>query len=212
MQVAKIEGRKRDLRGRHANERLRREGLLPAVIYGHKEDPEHVAVPLRDIAYALEHQAHVVELSVDGRAATYLLKDVQYDHLYRTPIHVDLLRVDPNERVHVKVALQFVGTPKGLTADAEFLTSLTDLDVECPALQIPETIRVNVASLDHNQALHVNELSLPEGMKALEDANAVVCLVRTKRAQAEAAPAAEGESSVEPEVISKGKIEEEAGE
>ena len=213
MQVAKMEGRKRELSGRHANDRLRREGLLPAVIYGHKEDPEHVAVPLRDIAFALEHQAHVVELTVDGQASTYLLKDVQYDHLYRTPIHVDLLRVDPNERVSVKVALQFVGTPKGLTADAEMLTSITDLEVECPALQIPESIRVNIASLGHNESLLVKQLTLPDGMKALEDEDAVVCLIRTKRAHAEPTEAeAEGEGSAEPEVISKGKAEDEAGE
>ena len=210
MQVANLKGEPREPGGKHANERLRRRGMIPAVIYGHGETPETVAVSLHDLESALEHMAHVVRLDIDGSGREYLLKDVQYDHLQRTPLHVDLMRVDAAERVHVKVAIELRGTPAGTHHGGVLIQQITDLDIECPLNAIPDTLRVNVAHLDVNQAVHVREIELPEGARALVDLEAIVVAVRYKReaAPVEAAPA-EGEPA-QPEVIGR-VAKEEAG-
>lgn len=212
MQIANMSGETRKAAGKHANERLRRKGLVPAVIYGHGETPETVAVDRHGLEQALHHLRHVVNLDVGGRAQNYLIKDVQYDHLQKTPIHVDLMRVDENERVRVKVALELKGTPEGVREGGVLLQSLTDLEIECKLLEIPETIRVNVADLHLNQAVHVREVELPPGVRALQDPNQIVAAVRHKREEVvAAAPAAEG-AAVEPEVIGRVAKEEPEGE
>lgn len=213
MEMTKIKGQRRPGGGRNANERLRRAGMLPAVIYGHKQEPEHVALPKRDIEFALQAQAHVLELTLDGvKPQPLLIKEVQYDHLYRDPIHLDLMRVDPNERVKVTIPLHFIGTPKGVSDGGEMVTLISDLDVEAPVLAIPEEIRVNVADIAIGGHLYVKDLALPQGVTPAIDKDEQVCLVRTKREVAEAAPTAEGEAPAGPEVIAKGKIDEEGGE
>ncbi len=216
MEIAVIQGEARSAGGRHANERLRGRGLVPAVIYGHGEAPVNVALSLHDTVLALEHMAHVIKLQVGGREEQYLIKDVQYDHLQRKPIHVDLMRVDANERVKVKVPVHLRGRPKGTAEGGTLVHVLTDLEVECLLLQIPDTIRANVAELGLNEALHVKDLELPPNVKVLHNADDIVAIVHPPRAEAveapaEAAPVAEG-AAAEPEIITKGVKEKEEGE
>lgn len=203
MQIASVTGERRTLGGRHANERVRRRGLVPAVIYGHGEPPETVSVSRHDLELALAHAQHVIALQIDGREARYLIKEVQYDHLQKTPIHVDLMRVDAGERVRVKVALELRGVPRGVRAGGVLLQIVGDLDVECGLLEIPEAIRVDISHLELNHSLHVRELELPPGMRALHDPETVVAVVRAKRAEAAAPAPLEVEAPAEPEVIGR---------
>ncbi len=213
MEIATIQGEVRERANRHGNERLRRRGLIPAVIYGHGQAPELVALSLHDTQQALSHSQHVVNLRIDGRVQQYLVKDVQYDHLQHTPIHVDLMRFDVTERVKVKVPLEFRGTAKGTLEGGTLVTVLAELEIECPVLEIPEAIRVRVDHLGMNESLKVRDIEPPAKAKVLHHADDIVAIVHPPRmvepAAAEAAPA-EG-AAAEPEVISKGK-EEAAGE
>lgn len=203
MQIATIKGEKRSVTGKHANERLRRAGQIPGVIYGHKEAPEAIAVSRHDLDIALERLAHVVNLEINGKTTTYLLKDVQYDHLQRKPLHIDLMRVDPNERVRVSIPLHTRGEPKGAGAGTSLVMVLADLHVECPLLAIPDSITVNVAHLEVGDAVHVKELALPAGVTALHQPEDIVCVLRSsKPEEAVAAAPAEG-APAEPEVIGR---------
>ncbi len=214
MEIATVQGEKRELAGHHANDRLRRRGLVPAVIYGHKQAPAYTAVSRHDLELALGHRAHVVKVVVEGKEDQLLLKEVQYDHLQKTPVHVDFMRVDVTERVHVKVALEFRGTPKGCAEGGVLTTLLADLDIECQLLNIPESIRVRVDHIGLHQALHVRDLQLPEGITTKHNADDIVALVQPPRVHAEAAPPVAGEeaTSAEPEIIGKGPKEAEEGE
>ncbi|MGE3181664.1 MAG: 50S ribosomal protein L25 [Phycisphaerae bacterium] len=212
MHSSKIQAEPREPGSRNANRRLRESGMLPAVIYGHNETPEHVAVSRHDLDLALEHQAHVVELVMGETSTQYLIKDVQYDHLYKNPQHMDLLRVDANERVEVKVALHFIGTPKGVGEGGELVTLLQELDIECPALSIPDDIRVSLNDLGMDETIHVGDLKLPEGVKALQEDSESICFVREKKEAEEPVAGEEGADGAEPEVITKGKAEEEGDE
>lgn len=210
MEIAKIKAETRKPGSRNANQRLRRGGMIPAVIYGHGEEPETVAVSLHDMALALQHLAHVVNLQINGQEHQYLIKDVQYDHLQKTPIHVDLMRVDPNERVQVKVPIILRGTPKGVQAGGALTQMLTELNVECRLLNIPTELRVRIDHLEINGTLHVKEIELSADVTSLHEPEDVVVVVQPPRTMA-AAEEEEGETEesagAEPEIISKGKEE-----
>lgn len=211
MQIANVAGETRTAGGRHANERLRRAGMVPAIVYGHGEKPETVSLSLHDLEHALHHKQHVLNLGIGGSQKQYFIKEVQYDHLQKRPIHVDLMRVDPNERIRVKVKLELRGAAAGLAVGGELLQQIADLEIECKLLEIPESIRVKVDHLTIGQSIHVKELELPPDVKALHHPDEIVCAVRLKKIAEEApAAAAEGtEASKEPEVIERGKKEEE---
>lgn len=211
MEIANLRGEARELGGRHANHRLRQRGLVPAVIYGHGEANENVSVSRHDLEQALTHLTHVIHLEVGDQRTQYLIKDVQYDHLQETPIHVDLKRVDAAERVRVKVALELIGEPKGTHEGGELIQIITDLEVECPLLEIPESLHQNVKDIELGQALHVKELDLPAGLTALYEPDEIVAVVRAKRgvqvAEEEEEETPETEGGAEPEVIGKGPKE-----
>lgn len=213
MQIANVTGEARKVGGRHANERLRKQGLIPAIVYGHGEQPEPVSLSRHELEQALHHKQHVLKLGLGGGDKQYFIKEVQYDHLQKNPIHVDLMRVDPNERIKVKVKVELRGTPAGLSVGGEILHQINDLEIECKLLEIPEAIRVKVDHLNIGQSIHVKELELPPDVKALHHPEEVVCAVRLKKIAEEVAAAApiEGaEAAKGPEVIERGKKEEEA--
>lgn len=216
MEVVSLKSERREPAGRKANARLRRRGLIPGIIYGHKKDPETVAVSLRELNLSLERMAHVLKLDVTGNEQ-FLIKDVQYDHLQRTPIHIDLLRVNPDERVTVKVSIELRGTPAGTHEGGTLVQVLTDLELECLLTNIPESLRPSVADLGLSESLHVKDLELPQGAKSLHADDDVVAVVRAPRggADAEDTPAVEDEEAdgKEPERIGRTakEAEEKAG-
>lgn len=217
MEIARIKGETRQPGGHHANERLRRRGLVPAVIYGHGEPPQTVALSLHETVLALEHLTHVIKLRVDGRERRYLIKDVQYDHLQQNPIHVDLMRVDPNERVRVKVPLELRGTPRGAVEGGHLVHVITELDVECLLLKIPDSIRTRIDHLSLNDALHVKDVEVPPDIKVLHGPDDIIAVVHPPRGMtaAELEALERTEKSAEPEVIGKGPkedIQDEGGE
>jgi len=208
-----LQAEKRDAHGSRAASRLRRAGKIPGIVYGHGETPENVAVGTRELAGAIKHGQHVVQLEVEGQAKQVLIKDVQFDHLASTPIHVDFLRVDLHQRVTVTVPLEYKGTPVGTTEGGIFESAMGHIEVECTVTEIPELIRVNVGDLKLGSAIHVRELQLPPNVTAKASPDAIVCAVRTKVAETvEAAPAAEGAEPAEPEIITRReKVEEGEG-
>jgi large subunit ribosomal protein L25 len=160
----------------------------------------------------LKHGTHLFELQLQSGSETVLIKEVQYDYLGTNPIHVDFTRVDLNERVPVSVSVVLRGTPAGASVGGVLQQIMMELEIECVVTDTPEQIRANVAKLELDQSLHAGEIHLPEGAKLLTSPEAVVAVV-SMIAEEEAATAVPGaEASTEPEVISKGKIEEEGEE
>src|ERR1041385_4074360 len=102
-QTPKLQASKRERMGTRYSRRLRRDGRLPAVVYGHGQAPAHVTVPTEEFTHVLHEGTHVLELQTDGSTEVCLIKDVQYDYLGDNIIHVDLARIDLNEEVTVPV-------------------------------------------------------------------------------------------------------------
>ena len=99
--------------GSRANKRLRDRGLVPGVVYGHKEAVVPVTLPKKELVNHLHHGAHLFDLSLDGKSEKVLVKEVQYDHLGMEVLHVDFARVSLDEKVEVTVPLELKGEPKG---------------------------------------------------------------------------------------------------
>jgi large subunit ribosomal protein L25 len=204
-----VEVKSRKETGSRANKRLRDQGLLPGVIYGHKQDVLPITLPKKETVGHLNKGAHVFTLAVEGKPETVLVKDVQYDHLGMEVIHVDFARVDLNERVKVTIPLELRGTPKG-AADGGVLTQvINDLQLECLVTDIPEVIKFSVAEMELNAVLHIKDLKVPAGVKLLQDGELIVASVKAVVEQAAAEPVAV-EGAGEPEVIGKKKEDEAA--
>jgi len=195
--------------GSRANKKLRDQGLIPGVIYGHKEAVVPVTLPRKEISYHLDHGAHVFELGIDGKNETVLVKEVQYNHLGSEVVHVDFARVSLTEKVTVTVPIELKGTPKGEELGGVLNQIMADIEVECVVTDIPDAIRHNVSEMGLDSVLHVKELTLPPGVKPLADEDQVVATV-AEMAEEEAPAAAEGEA--EPEVIGKKEEAEEEAE
>jgi large subunit ribosomal protein L25 len=186
--------------------RQRKTGRIPAIVYGHKETPASVTVSRDELASALRHHARTVQLQVDGKSETVLIQQVQHDHLGSTILHVDFRRVSADERVRTMVEIELRGNAPGAIGGGGVLDQpLHKIHIECPALAIPDSIRVKIDSLLLGQAIHVKELELPPGVKALDDPDLVVVQVKTQQVVV-VEPVAGAEPGVnEPEVITKKK-------
>jgi len=196
-------------RGTKAVRALRAQGMLPLVIYGHGEPPESAMLPRHEVEVALAHGARTLELELDGAAKPYLIKQVQYDHLDRTVIHLDLARVDLHERVIVPVAVELRGVPRGVSEGGILDQLMASLDVECTVTDIPGALTPLVTHLGVGDALLVRDLELPTGVKAQAEAEEIVAIVRALVEQAEPEPAEEAaEETAEPERIGRVRKEE----
>jgi large subunit ribosomal protein L25 len=202
----------REGRGTRRAEKLRKQGQIPAVLYGHKEATVSLSLSRDEFARVLRQGARVVDLQAGGKTEKALIRDVQWDHLGHDVLHVDFARVSAHERIQIEVRLEIRGQAPGVTAGGILDQALHTIEVECPALSPPESIRVNVGELQLDQSIYVRDLKLPEGVTAVTDPDAVVVHVTPPVAEP-AAPAAPVEAgTAEPEVIGRKAAEGEEGE
>jgi large subunit ribosomal protein L25 len=200
---------KRDGRGSRTADKLRKTGLIPAVVYGHKEATIPVSLSGEEVHTVLRHKVQIVDLKMDGGVQKAQIREVQWDHLGKEVLHVDLKRVSVDERIEISVPLELKGTAPGVTGGGVLDQPIHSLRIECLAIAVPESIRVNISELQQGAAIHVRELQLPEGVKALDDPDAVVVQVTVPQAEPEAAAAPIAEQA-EPEIIGRKAAEEEA--
>ena len=200
-QSINIAAEPRSALGSRANKRLRDSGKVPGVVYGHKEAVVPVSLPKKELVNHLNHGTHVFDLSLDGKAEKVLVKEVQYDHLGIEVLHVDFARVSADERVEVTVPLVLKGEPAGESEGGVLQQIVSELEIECLVTDIPHEIVHNVSEMKLDDVLHIKELKLPPGVKAMQDEDLVVAQVKTIEEEA-AAPAAE-EGAAEPEVIGR---------
>ena len=184
--------------GSSAAAKLRKKGQVPAIIYGHKQDNVQVSVSAEDLDRAIRVQhARVLDLEIAGKKETVLIRELQWDYLGKQMIHVDFERKDRAELVRVTVPVELRNAPKQ-TGGGVLDQPLHTLHIECPLGNIPEAIRIDITNLTLGAPIHVKELTLPEGVKVLEAAEAVV--VQLKLPGVEAAPTPT-EPGTGPEVI-----------
>jgi len=213
MDTEVIKAAKRETTGTKSARRLRKQDQMPAIIYARQGDPQPIALPAHDVEVAIGHGNHVLKIELDGESLQYLIRDVQYDYLGTTPVHLDLAQVDVDEVVEVNVPLELRGTPAGIHEGGVLDQVMNDIMIRCKVTDIPELIRPSVTKLKVGDSLHVSDLELPPGSEAVCDGTETVAVVRVMAAVEEPEEEAEeAEGAAEPEVIGQKKRDDESEE
>jgi large subunit ribosomal protein L25 len=201
LNFAKVNVELRQQRGKGGAHKVRAAGKVPGVLYGRRQEPVSVAFDGRLLVKALDkdkrrNTVFSLTLSGEGKSEeiTAMIRDAQIDPISQALVHVDFLRVDMNEEVHVTVPLALVGKAIGVVNGGQLHQSMHVLSVAAKPAAIPTKIEVDVSGLDIGSALHVSDLKLAAGVRALIDAKESVASVvapKAEKAEAETA-AAEG--------------------
>jgi len=200
----------RQTSGSRSSRKLRAAGKLPAILYGHKQETVSLTLVTEEVEKIVRRGAHVVDLKTSTGVEKALIRDLQWDHLGKELLHIDFERVSADERIEVTVPVELRGLAPGALSGAGVLDQpLHTLHIECLAIQIPDSIKVNISTLQLGQAIHIKELSVPEGVKILGDPDAVV--VQVSIAKPELVPPGEAGAN-EPEIIAAKKKEKDAEE
>jgi large subunit ribosomal protein L25 len=202
-ETANLVAESRTTVGSRASAKLRKHGRLPGVVYGHKEDVVHIHIDKLEFDRAIRKlHARTFNLTLNGKSETVLVKELQWDHLGQEMLHVDFERHDLAERVKVIIPVELRNTPKA-TGGGRLDQPLHQLHVECPFGSIPEAVRLDITNLTLGQPIHVRDLTLPEGVSALDAPELVVVQLKLPGAQdlADAAAA----TATEPEVLTAKK-------
>ncbi|MDP8216353.1 MAG: 50S ribosomal protein L25 [Candidatus Kaelpia imicola] len=218
MEKLRIEVKKRDGIGKKYVKGIRKNGLIPAILY-----KKGLAMPLElketDLIH-LFHEAHsenlVAELCIlsgkDKEVKTAILKDVEHDVIKGSIIHVDFQEISLDEVIKIKVPVEVKGEPVGVKEDGGILDHLLwEVEIECKAAKVPSKIEVRVDDLNIGDAIHLADLEFPQGVKAIGDSEQVVAHVVAPR-EIIIEEEVESDIAAEPEVIGEKKEEsEEAG-
>jgi large subunit ribosomal protein L25 len=220
MEKVVILAEKRDVIGKKVKV-LRREGKLPAVIYGHGIDPISIVLDARSSSRTLAgaSSSTLITIELEGRQYPTLVREKQLDFIRNTLIHVDFLAVSMTEKITASVGVRVEGeAPAVKEFGAILVTGLTELEVECLATDLPESFTVDVSELAEISAgVYVRDVIAPEGVEILSDSEEMIVVATAMAAEEEEEVVEEelleGEEELEePEVIEKGKKEEEGEE
>ena len=209
-----ITAKPRDTRGKNEARRLRVQGLTPAVVYGAGAESVAVAVNPKEVTKILHSPSGhntIFNLAVDGSSTPVMIVDWQNDPVRENLLHVDLKRIDLTKRIAVKVPIVTTGEPKGVKLQGGLLEAITrEIEIECLPDEIPEQFSLNVSELMIGQNLRASDIPLTGSMRLLSSPDLVLAhVVALKAEEAPAAEAGAAPAVAEPEVIKKGKKEEE---
>ncbi|HYJ52039.1 MAG TPA: 50S ribosomal protein L25/general stress protein Ctc [Allosphingosinicella sp.] len=215
----------RERAGKGASRMLRREGRVPAVVYGNNESPLSIHVEEKALIKALSgghFMNSVVMIDAGAAPVRTLPKDVQFHPVTDRPLHVDFLRISEHAKVTVAVPIRFTDEDesKGIKRGGVLNQVRHDLELVCDAAEIPEEIEISLAGMDIGDSLHISAVTLPKGtVSAITDRDFTIATIvapsAAKSEAAEAAAAATGEEGEEPaadEVPTVGEAEAEGGE
>lgn len=205
---------KRTKTGTSECRRLRRKGVIPGNLYGHGQDPVMFSVSADALNSLVQLGTRILDLQLNGETAKTIFRELQWDTFGIKILHVDLLRIDAQERVTVEVPVELKGVSPGVIAGGLLDHHTRSLSLECPAFQLPDSIPVRIGSLEIGDAIHVSDLDFPEGFEIHNPPESVVVQVLAAREEEEEEEEVEGAElgPAEPEVIGRKEEKEEESE
>lgn len=209
MEKVVLTATKRSIIGKKVGQ-LRREGKLPAVMYGHNFESTPISLDLRETTRALHGltSSSLITINLDGVEHAALIRDKQRDYIRGTYKHLDFQVVSMSEKLRTSVKVELVGvSPAVKDFNGVVVSGLDSIEVECYPQDLPERFSVDISVLKQiGEVIHVRDLSISEKITVISDMDEMVALITSVKEEAEVEGAPEGE---EPEVIEKGKKEEE---
>ena len=213
----KVQATLRVGRGKNDARRARRDGMVPITVYGGGAETVAAVAPLRDLAAILRSESGrntIFTIEVDGAGTSEVMfHDRQIDPIKGRLIHADLTRLVKGQKIEVTVPLHLTGEPVGVREKQGVLEQIIrEIQIKCEPREIPDVLEVDVTNLDVHDVLHASDIPVGEGIEILTDADQVIATVGIVKEEEAAAAPIEGEEPAEPEVIGKGKKEEEGEE
>ena len=202
-------------RGKNDARRVRRAGMVPITVYGGGAETVAAVAPLSDLAAILRSDAGrntIFTVVVEGFGESEVMfHDRQIDPVKGRLIHADLTRLVKGQKIEVTVPLHLVGEPFGVREKQGVLEQIVrEIEIRCEPREIPDSLDVDVSNLDVHDTLHVSDIAVSAAVEILTDPDLVIATVGiVKEEEIAPAPAVEGEEPAEPELIGKGKKEEE---
>lgn len=218
MATMNLSAQKREDLTNSTTKTARKKGSIPGVFY--LKNTPAISISVKDTAlnpFVYTSEVRIINLQIEGAEKTHncILKDIQFDPVSDKPIHFDLLGILENEKIKVEVPIKLVGTAAGIKDGGVVQHTLHSLEVECLPADIPSHIDVNIEHLMIGDGFHVNELNIPN-VEILFNPTATIVAVVPPAVEKVETPAegaeAGAEAAAEPEVIAKGKKDEEEGE
>ena len=213
-----VEAQPRAAFGKGANRKLRAKGMIPAIVYGEKQDSIPVAIDPKVLIRILRSDAGantIFDLQVEGAKGTenVMVKDYQLEPIEHDLLHADLIRVAMDHALTLSIQIELIGIPLGVKNEGGMLDFVSrSVEVSCMPADIPEKIKADVSHLELGKMMRAGELELPERVTLLSDSGLVIAHVEAPKVEEEpeAEVAAEvGAEAAEPEVIKKGKADSE---
>lgn len=208
-----LEVTRRERSGKEYAKKLRQENKIPAVVYGGHKEPVAITVERKAVVDLIQKSEHgirsifLLKMSGSDQQRHAMIKDTQMDPISRRMTHIDFVRVVMDEVVRLTVPVHLSGNSIGVKEGGILDWQMRELHVECLPNAIPDTIEVDISNLGAHQQVRISDLTLPEGVKVVEEPNRVIVGVTTARAEVVAEVAAPEAVVAEPEVVKKGKTE-----
>jgi large subunit ribosomal protein L25 len=211
-----IRAKVREGRGKNDARRARREGMVPLSVYGGTGETIAALAPLRELAAILRSESGrntIFTIDIEGVGTSEVMfHERQIDPVRGRLIHADLTRLVKGQKIEVTVPLHLVGEPVGVREEQGVLEQIIrEIEIRCEPREIPDTLNVDVSNLGVHDMVHISDIQVPEGIEILNPPDTVIATVGIVKEEPVAAPALEVEAPAEPEVIGKGKKEDEEG-
>lgn len=207
MERVELEAKLRAKTGKGPSRQLRRDGFIPAVLYGEGKEPWRLTLAVSDLKRVLATEAGknpIIALKVGDETDTAILKEIQVDPVRREFLHADLCRISLKERLTAEVPILFLGECPGVEAGGVLQERLRELEVECLPTEIPKHIEVDISGLEIGGSIHAKDLRLAEGIKILAKPEQTVISVLPPTVIEEEVPPVE-EVVAEPEAVVEGE-------
>ncbi|HOQ32562.1 MAG TPA: 50S ribosomal protein L25 [Candidatus Hydrogenedens sp.] len=187
MEIPVIKAQLRTKEGKSSTKKVRKEGNIPSVLYGMKEQTVPLKMDAKTFAKMLSHlegKHPIVKLEIEGDAhldSPAIIKEIQRDPVSNSIIHVDFQKIRLDQKIHTSVPVILVGQSEGVKMGGVLDHQLRELEIECLALQIPVHIEIDVTNLILGHSIHVADITPPEGVKILTDSDRVVVSIHVPR-------------------------------
>jgi large subunit ribosomal protein L25 len=198
----------RERTGSKAVRKVREQGRIPAIVYGHNEEAVAISLDAHNFVEGLHHGHRLIDVQIGRKKEKMIVKELQYDYLAKDIIHADLMRVDVTETVKVTVPVEPKGRAAGTHEGGIIEEHADHLEIECKATDIPETIVVSVKDVHVGDAVHAGDIELPDGVKLVSSPETLLVTCHLVAA-AKTTEEVEEEMPAAPEIIGEAKEPEE---
>jgi len=211
-----VRATKREGRGKNDARRARREGMVPVSVYGGEGGSVAALAPIRELAAILRSESGrntIFTLDIEGIGPSEVMfHERQVDPIRGRLLHADLTRLVKGQKIEVTVPLHLEGEPVGVRDEQGVLEQIIrEIEIRCEPREIPDVVNVDVSNLGVHDVLHISDIQVAEGIEILNPPDTVIATVGIVKEEVVVAPVVEGEAAAEPEVIGKGKKEDEEG-